>query len=178
VALAAGRLADGYLDAGSATVLWNDRAAATAILVIVCYALAWQWRREEQSLGGERLVPLVLHAVATVFTLLWISAEVEAYWQAAGASDIRARLSRELSRSIGWGLYGAVLIVVGLWRSLASLRWLGILTIGLTVLKVFFVDLSVLGGAYRIIGFLVLGLLLVGLSYLYQRGRPGTPARE
>ena len=53
------------------------------------------------------------------------------------------------------------------------LAWLrtGIAVIGLTVLKVFFVDLSELGGIYRVIGFIVLGALLVAVSYLYQRRR-------
>jgi uncharacterized membrane protein len=36
---------------------------------------------------------------------------------------------------------------------------------------VFFYDLWELGGIYRVIGFLGFGLLLVLVSYLYQRGR-------
>ena len=43
--------------------------------------------------------------------------------------------------------------------------------VGFAFLKVFFVDLSTLGGIYRVIGFLVLGVLLVMVSYLYQRTR-------
>ena len=161
--LAAARLADGFMPALAAGgVLWNDRTAATAVVVLTCYALAWHWRREP-ALAAERLVPLALHALASGLTLVWLSAEVDAYWLAGG--DVRARLARELSRSLAWGAYGSLLIVVGLWRSIVSLRWIGILTIGLTVLKVFFVDLSALGGIYRVVGFLVLGVLLVAVSY-------------
>lgn len=171
--LAAARLADGFMPALAAGgVLWNDRTAATAVVVLTCYVLAWHWRREP-GLAAERLVPLALHALASGLTLVWLSAEVDAYWSAGG--DVQARLARELSRSLAWGAYGSLLIVVGLWRSLASLRWIGILTIGLTVLKVFFVDLSALGGIYRVVGFLVLGVLLVAVSYLYQRGREQAP---
>ena len=53
----------------------------------------------------------------------------------------------------------------------APIRWVGILTLVVTVLKVFLVDLSTLGGAYRVVGFLVVGLLLLAVSYLYQRRR-------
>ena len=74
-------------------------------------------------------------------------------------------------RSLSWGAYGSALVAVGMWRSLVSIRWIGIAVIGLTVLKVFFVDLSELGGIYRVIGFIVLGALLVAVSYLYQRRR-------
>jgi uncharacterized membrane protein len=103
-------------------------------------------------------------------TLLWISAEIDVYW-ADRSGTRQAELTEELMRSLAWGLYGAALIVIGLWRALASLRWIGIGAIGLTVLKVFFVDLSRLGGIYRVIGFLVVGVLLVGISYLYQQSR-------
>jgi len=103
---------------------------------------------------------------------MWMSGEISLYWDTRRAEP-QARLSEELVRSLSWGLYGSALVVVGMWRSLVSLRWLGILVIGLTVLKVFFVDLSELGGIYRVIGFLVVGVLLVAVSYLYQRRRVG-----
>ncbi len=45
------------------------------------------------------------------------------------------------------------------------------------MLKVFLVDLSELGGIARVIGFLVVGALLVGVSYLYQRSRGGGGVR-
>ena len=46
---------------------------------------------------------------------------------------------------------------------------LGILLLGATVLKVFLVDLSSLQTFYRIISFIVLGLLLLVVSYGYNR---------
>jgi uncharacterized membrane protein len=99
-----------------------------------------------------------------------MSVEISDYWHRRRAES-QARLSEELMRSLSWGAYGSALVVVGMWRSLVSIRWIGIAVIGLTVLKVFFVDLSELGGIYRVIGFIVLGALLVAVSYLYQRRR-------
>ena len=49
---------------------------------------------------------------------------------------------------------------------------------GLTVLKVFLVDLSSLGGIYRILGFIGVGLVLLAVSFLYQRGRAKRSATE
>jgi uncharacterized membrane protein len=46
---------------------------------------------------------------------------------------------------------------------------LGMLFLGVTVLKVFFIDLSSLETFYRIISFIVLGLLLLAVSYGYNR---------
>jgi len=42
---------------------------------------------------------------------------------------------------------------------------------GVTVLKVFLVDLSALGGIYRILGFIGVGLVLLAVSFIYQRTR-------
>ena len=38
-----------------------------------------------------------------------------------------------------------------------------------TIFKVFLLDLSFLENPYRILSFLVLGAILVGVSFLYQR---------
>ena len=54
-------------------------------------------------------------------------------------------------------------------KRIREARVLGILILGVTVLKVFFVDLSALQTFYRIISFIVLGLLLLAVSYGYNR---------
>ncbi len=45
----------------------------------------------------------------------------------------------------------------------------------MTVLKVFLVDLSALGGIYRILGFIGVGIVLLGVSFVYQRARRKKP---
>jgi len=170
-ALAALRLAGGYLpNDPSAAVVFNDRTAATAVVVTLAYLLAWHWRRHSTAGSGVGVVSGACHVLASLFTLLWMSAEIEAYWR-ADTRDVQARLSEELTRSLAWGLYGSALVAAGMWRGLVSLRWIGIIVIGLTVLKVFVVDLSQLGGIYRVVGFVALGAILLGVSYLYQRAR-------
>ena len=60
---------------------------------------------------------------------------------------------------------------VGLLRAYPPLRYVAMGLFGLTVLKVFLVDLWSLGGLYRILGFIGVGLVLLAVSFLYQRGR-------
>ena len=150
-ALAAVRLAEGYFAiAPDQSSVLNDRTAATAVLVVLAYALARQWRRHQSALGAsEQVIAVALHVTASVLTMMWMSVEISDYWHRRRAES-QARLSEELMRSLSWGAYGSALVVVGMWRSLVSIRWIGIAVIGLTVLKVFFVDLSELGGIYRV----------------------------
>jgi uncharacterized membrane protein len=48
---------------------------------------------------------------------------------------------------------------------------LGLALLGVTALKVFLLDLSELDRAYRIVSFIVLGAILLAVSYLYQRSQ-------
>jgi uncharacterized membrane protein len=54
-------------------------------------------------------------------------------------------------------------------RHQALWRWLGLGLFGWTVFKVFVVDLAALDVVYRILSFLGLGIVLVGVSAWYQR---------
>jgi len=48
-------------------------------------------------------------------------------------------------------------------------RWQSLLLIAFTIGKVFFYDVSQLGGSYRILSFIGLGAVLLGISFIYQR---------
>jgi uncharacterized membrane protein len=59
----------------------------------------------------------------------------------------------------------------GLLRRVRSLRIIAIVLFGIAILKIFFYDLSFLETLYRIISFIGLGIILLTVSYLYQRYR-------
>jgi hypothetical protein len=99
-----------------------------------------------------------------------MTVEIQSYWEVRG--DVgQAHLYEQMLLSLAWGLYGAALIAIGMWRQFATLRYIGIVIIATTSLKVFFYDLWELGGIYRVIGFIGFGALLVLVSYLYQNRR-------
>lgn len=178
--LAIAELADGYfVTPAGFTALVNARSLATLFVIGVGYALAWAIGTRGKGAPDETAtraspeassIRAAIHIVASVVTLMWISAEIKSYWEIRYDRP-QAYLYEELMLSLGWGLYGAAAIVAGLWRAYAPLRYIGITVIAIVVLKVFFVDLWDLGGIYRVIGFLTLGVLLVLVSYLYQRSR-------
>ena len=65
--------------------------------------------------------------------------------------------------------YGALLMVVGFWRRSAFVRWQALALIAFTIGKVFLYDVSELDRGYRIVSFIVLGVLLLAISFMYQR---------
>ena len=69
--------------------------------------------------------------------------------------------------------YAAGLITVGMTRGLPPLRYFAIVLFGITVAKVLAVDLDTLGGIYRILAFMAVGVVLLFASFLYQRRKTG-----
>lgn len=80
-----------------------------------------------------------------------------------------AEFRAQVFASVAWALYASALLVLGFLRERADFRWSGIVLFGITAAKVFLFDMSQLDVAYRIGSFVVLGLLLVAASFLYQR---------
>ncbi len=75
--------------------------------------------------------------------------------------------------SVLWTLYAGAALAWGFLRSAAVVRYAALGLFGLTIAKVFLVDLAAVETAYRIVSFLILGLVLLGVSFLYQRARGG-----
>lgn len=76
---------------------------------------------------------------------------------------------KQLCLSGVWLIYSLVLMLLGFWRSLRRMRIIAFVLFGFTILKIFIYDLSYLETLYRIYSFIGLGLILLGVSYAYQR---------
>ena len=66
-------------------------------------------------------------------------------------------------------LYGAALMSVGFWKRSAFLRWQGLVLLAFVTCKVMLYDMGSLDKIYRILSAIVLGVLLLGISFVYQR---------
>ena len=77
----------------------------------------------------------------------------------------------QVGLSVLWTVYAALALAWGFARSSRSARYGALALLGLTVFKVFLVDLSAVRTAYRILSFLVLGIVLLLVSVLYQKAR-------
>jgi uncharacterized membrane protein len=78
-------------------------------------------------------------------------------------------LARRFSYSAIWLVYGAGLMAVGFLKRSAFVRWQALALIAFTIGKVFLYDVSQLGGSFRIVSFIALGAVLLGISFIYQR---------
>jgi uncharacterized membrane protein len=151
------------------TVVLNWRTACGALVIALTYLLAWLHRSQEPGRGALSAAPFVI--AGNVLTLLLLTTEIIAYWHIRElvAPESAGWLARELMLSITYALYATALIVVGLYRRYAPVRYLAMVVFGLTTVKVFLFDLAELEQIYRVSSIIGLGVLLLLTSYLYNR---------
>jgi uncharacterized membrane protein len=77
--------------------------------------------------------------------------------------------SYKLGLSILWGVYALLLIILGIWKNKKYLRISAIVLFGVTLVKLFFYDIASLNGISKTIVFVSLGLLLLIISFLYNK---------
>jgi uncharacterized membrane protein len=79
--------------------------------------------------------------------------------------------SYKLGLSILWGIYALLLIVLGIGKKKKHLRIGAIVLFAVTLLKLFFYDISQLDTISKTIVFVSLGILLLIISFLYNKYR-------
>jgi uncharacterized membrane protein len=168
-----------YYDARWHTLVLNQTFAAFAALVFAIALTARSYAQSEFVGEKERaaIVPILV-TIANVLALVALSAEAQGYYavkiNAGGTTPVAftdLHLAQQLSLSLVWAIYGGAILCVGIARRSKLLRVMSLLLLGLTIFKVFLFDLSSLDKLYRIISFIVLGAILLVVSFLYQRYR-------
>ena len=77
----------------------------------------------------------------------------------------------KLVLSILWGVYSLFLIVMGIWKKKKHLRIGAFVLFTIVLLKLFIYDLSHLSTISKTIVFVTLGVLLLIISFLYNKYR-------
>ena len=117
----------------------------------------------------EQLTAKILYGIGIALLFVLLNGETYLYFRAAIADHERARWVSQMSLSVTWATYALAMLVVGFWRSVRSLRLAALGLFGLTALKLVLVDMAEVQEVYRIVSFLVLGVLMIVASYLYHR---------
>ncbi|MFT4875662.1 MAG: putative membrane protein [Bacteroidia bacterium] len=128
-----------------------------AALMYICY----RYIKESFIVGSLRKA----FDVAFHISLLWIlSSELLSIMSLGGVAN-----NYKLGLSILWGVYSLTLVAYGIYKNNAFLRVGAIILFGVTLVKLFFYDISHLDTIAKTIVFVSLGILLLIISYLYNR---------
>ncbi len=135
-------------------------------LIVAASVVFYSFRKT--PFGYMELNPKAKEVFYVTFLLLIFlvvgSSEINNLFTLAGVNE-----SDKLAWSIFWGLCAVVLVYYGLFNNKKYLRIEGFLIFGVTLLKLFFYDLSHLNAFQKAIVFVVLGVFLLVASFFYQK---------
>jgi uncharacterized membrane protein len=183
-----------YYDAPWHAFVLNRTMGVFAVFIAALWLIVRTYAHSNEVFEEAQAVHHVAIVVANVLAIIALSAQAAGYFEAqfaeefaraqefgrAGAETLSAdesaslrnlELAKQLSLSVVWALYAVGLFIVGRIRSLRLLRLMALALLSVTTLKVFIWDLSSLDRAYRIISFIMLGAILLVVSYFYQRSQ-------
>ncbi len=166
------------------TLLLNSRMATYLLAMVVLALLAWFSVKHEGEFDRQLAAVAVL--AVSALALVGLSREIGDYYarqlypspngvtswparMAVAANQHRLRIAEDFTYSALWMAYGALLMVIGFWRKSALFRWQALFLIAATIVKVFIYDVSQLDRGYRILSFMILGVLLLAVSFVYQK---------
>ncbi|HEY4356052.1 MAG TPA: DUF2339 domain-containing protein [Acidobacteriaceae bacterium] len=120
-------------------------------------------------------IAAIAFVVLNLVLLVAMYREITAYF----LDGVSAAAWRDGAESAGFAysgwmmLQGSVLLIAGFAWRIQLARWLGLILLGVTVVKAFLFDMSYLGTGYRVFSYLGLGVVLMAVSFAYQKDMLG-----
>jgi uncharacterized membrane protein len=108
-------------------------------------------------------------AIAVALALAYLTLEVVRFYHGPVLTAGSVTDPEQYTFSAVWLGFGVLLLLIGLLLNSKPARLASGAVVTLTIAKVFLVDMAGLAGIWRALSFIGLGLVLVGIGYLYQR---------
>ncbi len=171
-----GGLIYGVPQLGAAAAALIATAVASARLAFVL-ELPTPRRLGSSEIDESWLRRILWGAAAGSLLYLASVAIVSAFQPAAGVAaanvlDLGVRQEGQLLLSVLWSAVGLVALVLGLRVGSPTVRGAALVLLLFTSGKVFLYDMSTLDSLYRVVSFVVFGLLLLAGAHTWQRLRP------
>ncbi|HEX3030972.1 MAG TPA: DUF2339 domain-containing protein, partial [Bacillota bacterium] len=153
----------------------------TFVISIAAFFLAAYiyYINRNKAANVEKHAHSTLSVVANLLLLLLLSSEIAYYFDSLtllstpkdGYPELGHGVNeqaKQLTLSAIWAIYSIVLVALGILKKVKSIRLFAMILFGITIFKVFLFDLSSLDTIYRILSFIILGVILILVSFLYQ----------
>ncbi len=155
-----------------ATPLLNWQLYTYSIAAGAMFAAARTLRPPRDFWNGFNLRG-VLCSLGGILLFLLLNIEIADAFTPAGSRSIvfefDGNLARDMTYTISWALFALGLLGIGFWKRLAPTRYAGIGLLALALLKLFLHDLANIDSIYRIGALVVVAVIALLASFLYQR---------
>ena len=163
--------------ARSATPILNWYLYAYGIVTVCLFAGA-RLLAPPRNLILQSNVPPILAGLGTVLAFLLLNIEIADYFSLPGStltfkfsSEVSPDIifERDMTFSIAWALFALVLLVIGILRKIPAARYSAIGLLCVTLIKLFFHDLTQLSQLYRLGAFFGVAVIAMLASFAYQK---------
>jgi uncharacterized membrane protein len=123
---------------------------------------------------------VVAAATSVILALFYLTLEVRRLFHGPDLSGLTSDAEQYAYSSV-WLMFGIALLAAGFVLRSQPARFLALGVIALTIAKVFLLDTATIAGIYRALSVTGLGIVLLGIGWLYQRvlyPRAATPAQS
>jgi uncharacterized membrane protein len=176
-----------------------ERFGVYGFIIGILYGAAYVWSKFEENPTQAKKLVAVFAVFANLFTLYAGSMEISYYYNdfvkvenakisqnyqnnyAGGGGSQNYNATAEYKQieklnnkesvtlSIFWIFYAVFLLTLGIIKKARYIRLFGLFLLSFAIIKLFIYDLWGLGTLYRIISSMTLGVVLLSVSYAYQR---------
>jgi uncharacterized membrane protein len=159
------------------TLVLNPRFASYVVAIAILGAILYFGERvaSEREMWVIKIAGIALNLLALVGLTLeahdYFTRQMTAAYATTGYTEHYRdiNLAWDFSYSAIWLLYGAGMMAFGFWKRDAFVRWQALILMAFTIGKVFTYDTWSLDKIYRILSFIALGVVLMAISFIYQR---------
>lgn len=159
----------------SETPIFNGYLYSYGLVVLALLAGARLLAPPRERVFGLN-APAWLHAFAGILLFFLINIEIADYFGGQRSRLVfnfsSGSFAQDMSYTIAWALYAFGLLVVGVWKRSGATRYaaLGLLTVAIAKLLIH--DLARLGGLYRVGALMIVAVIAILASFIYQRFLP------
>ncbi len=155
--------------------LFNRQISISLIFIGALLVISYLYSSNKNFIRSkEKKVVPVLSFLANFSFLYLLTKEILNYFAKTPIPlsfyDINQRAYQiNMWISLSWLFYSSILILVGFLKRSRIVRIVAIVNLFLVFSKLFFIDLSFLNGLPRVISFIIFGILLLFIGYLYNK---------
>ncbi|MEX1119440.1 MAG: DUF2339 domain-containing protein, partial [Terrimicrobiaceae bacterium] len=131
---------------------WQDFAGIALLLI-------------SQQIGRRRMQEMTLYSRPVEHVS--IAAGILGLWLLVG--EMVAASAQGFFLTVSWAVVAAISMTLGFALKERAYRWAGLVILCLSIVRIMVVDVWQLETIYRILSFLVLGVILVAIGFLYNR---------
>src|SRR5207253_6261554 len=123
-------------------VMANARVIASIVVVALLYGLGRLYQGATEGIETRFEPASILRLMANALTLALLTSEITAYWHVHDLQHFPAfasstsHFAREMMLSVTWAVYAMLLIVVGLKKRYAPIRYFAMTVFVIAIVKV------------------------------------------